>query len=83
MFNVGDRVVIHKPKNGIKNFSDEPAWVSSMDIYNGTEQTISRVYNHGKWIELACGQRWTYGYSWLFPVVEDDEFEAEDMSCLM
>ena len=82
MFNVGDKVVVHKPKNGVKNFPDEPVWVSNMDQYDGTEQRISYIYDSGKWIELA-GQIWTYGYSWLSLIAEDDEFEAEDMSCLM
>ena len=81
-FNVGDRVIVHKPKNGIKNFPDEPTWVSNMDQYDGTEQRISYIYNGWKYIEMV-GQIWTYGYSWLSPVVEDDEFEAEDLTCLM
>lgn len=85
-FNVGDRVIIHKPDNGRKNFPDEPTWVPSMDEYDGTEQCISSISNirhGGKWIRLV-GQGWSYGSSWLSPVPEfDEEFEAEDLTCLM
>lgn len=83
MFNVGDRVIVHKPEHGFRNFPDEPMWVSSMDEYDGTEQRISYIYNDGKWIELA-NQIWTYGSSWLSHVPEpEEEFETEDISCLM
>jgi len=81
MFNVGDMVIIHKPENGVKNFPDEPTWVSNMDRYDRTIQCISRVYRKGKAYEMV-GQVWSYGESWLSPIAEDD-FEAEDLRCLM
>ena len=82
-FNVGDRVIIHMPDNGLKNFPDEPTWVPSMDKYDGTEQCIASIRHNGKWIKLV-GQGWNYGSSWLSPVSEpDDEFETEDIWNLM
>ena len=83
MFNVGDRVIVHRPRNGIQNFPDEPTWVSNMDQYDGTEQRISYIYNDGRWVELV-GQLYTYDRSWLSPVpVVEDEFEVEDLWHLM
>lgn len=83
-FNIGDRVIVHKPRNGVRNCEGEPVWVSPMDKYDGTEQRISNIYYNGTWVELH-GQIWTYGSSWLSHVVTttEDDFEAEDLGCLM
>lgn len=82
-FNVGDRVIIHKPKDG-RSHEGEPVWVSNMDRYDCTEQRISNIYFGGRWIDLV-GQIWTYSSRWLSPVVDtvEDDFEVENLECLM
>lgn len=63
-FNIGDKVLVLKPKNT----KEEPYWLDIMDVYNGCFYTISdyryhrtlkeKVYYLGEDIDFVFNKRW-------------------------
>lgn len=72
-FNVGDEVVVHKPKIDIHR----PSWVHQMDRYDGQTMTVRHVFGDGKRMRLENCDGYAFNPSWCESVEIKMEFPME------
>ena len=72
-FNVGDEVVVHKPKIDIHR----PSWLPHMDIYDGRMMTVRHVFRDGKRIRFENCADLAFNPSWCESVEIKMEFPME------
>lgn len=75
---VGDKVVIHKPKD----VNEFPSWTTTMDVYDGTVQTVSSIPEDayaGRYIEIEDSD-YIFSPLWCTKVVEPEEMTLDKWS---
>ena len=81
MFEVGDVVVVHKPRNTY----EAPTWIDSMDKFDGQEMQISRISQREGFrvIGFFGVNSFVFRESWLEPLLEDDAYECEELQIFL
>jgi hypothetical protein len=81
VFEVGDVVVVHKPRNT----NESPRWVYLMDKFDGQEMEIKKITQIDGYsvINFYEGEGFNFRDSWLEPLLEDDAYECEELQIFL